>query len=351
MIEITKKPFGKLSDGREATLYVLKVPQGMSVALTDYGAAIVQLHVPDRRGVLKDVTLGYDDVRGYEEGQSHFGCTTGRFGNRIRDGRLPVGDEVYQLERNDGGRHHLHGGVVGFGKFLWDAEIITDGVRFSRVSPHGEEGYPGNLTVHVTFTLNPASELSIRYEAVTDAPTHVNLTNHAYFNLAGHDAGTILKHKLCLSAQAFIPVDDTLIPTGEIASVEGTALDFRSPEVIGARIDVDEPQMRLGRGYDHCFVIEGRPGILRLAGSLVDPASGRLMEVLTTEPGMQFYTGNFLDGTQIGKGGAKHPFRGGLCLETQHFPDSPNQPTFPSTLLEPGERYETETIYRFTVVP
>lgn len=350
MIEITKKTFGTLSDGSEASLYVLKVPDGMSVALTDFGATIVQMHVPDRRGVLKDVTLGYDQARGYEEGRSHFGCTTGRYGNRIRDGRLPVGDEVYQLERNDG-QQHLHGGVKGFGQFLWQAEVVTDGVRFSRVSPHGEEGYPGNLTVHVTFTLNPANELSIRYDAVTDAPTHVNLTNHAYFNLAGHDAGTIINHKLCLAAKAFIPVDDTLIPTGEIASVEDTALDFRDPTRIGDRIDSTEPQMVLGRGYDHCFVVDGRPGTLRLAGSLVDPSSGRLMEVLTTEPGMQFYTGNFLDGTQVGKGGVKHPFRGGLCLETQHFPDSPNQPQFPSTLLAPGERYESETIYRFTVVP
>jgi len=331
MIEITKKPFGTLSDGSEASLYVLKVPDGMSVALTDFGATIVQMHVPDRRGVQKDVTLGYDHAGGYEQGRSHFGC-------------------VYQLERNDG-QQHLHGGVKGFGQVLWQAEVATDGVRFSRVSPHGEEGYPGNLTVHVTFTLNPASELSIRYEAVTDAPTHVNLTNHAYFNLAGHDAGTILNHKLCLAAKAFIPVDETLIPTGEIASVEGTALDFRDPVRIGERIDSSEPQMLLGRGYDHCFVVDGRPGTLRLAGSLVDPSSGRLMEVLTTEPGMQFYTGNFLDGTQIGKGGVKHPFRGGLCLETQHFPDSPNQPQFPSTLLAPGERYESETIYRFTVVP
>ncbi|MFM7606388.1 MAG: aldose epimerase family protein [Prosthecobacter sp.] len=351
MIEISKKPFGTLSDGREAALYVLQVQDGMSVALTDYGAAIVQLHVPDRLGLMKDVVLGYDDVRGYEDGHSHFGCTTGRYGNRIRDGRLPVGDEVYQLERNDGGCHHLHGGLMGFGKFLWDAQIIPDGVRFSRVSLHGEEGYPGNLNVHIAFTLNPASELSIRYEAVSDAPTHVNLTNHAYFNLAGHDSSTILNHKLCLSAQTFIPVDDTLIPTGEIASVEDTVLDFRSPEVIGSRIDADELQLRRGRGYDHCFVVEGRSGILRLAGSLVDPASGRLMEVLTTEPGVQLYTGNFLDGTQIGKGGVSHPFRSGLCLETQHFPDSPNQPAFPSTLLQPGERYATETIYRFTVVP
>ncbi|MBL9132145.1 MAG: galactose mutarotase [Verrucomicrobiaceae bacterium] len=350
MIEITKRPFGKLADGREATLFLLKVPEGMSVALTDYGAAIVQVHVPDRRGVLKDVTLGYDDVSGYEAGNSHFGCTTGRYGNRIRDGRLPVGDEVYQLERNNGA-HHLHGGVTGFGKFLWDAEVLANGVRFTRVSPHGEEGYPGNLTVRVTFTLNPASELGIRYEAATDAPTHVNLTNHAYFNLAGHDAGTIVTHKLNLAARAFIPVDETLIPTGEIASVEGTALDFRELTRIGDRIDATEPQMVLGRGYDHCFVIDGRPGVLRFAGSLADPASGRLMEVLTTEPGMQFYTGNFLDGTQIGKGGVKHPWRGGLCLETQHYPDSPNQPHFPSTLLKPGERYETETIYRFTVVP
>lgn len=350
MIEITTKPFGTLSDGSEASLYVLKVPEGMSVSLTDFGATLVQIRVPDRRGVFKDVTLGYDHAAGYEQGRSHFGCTTGRYANRIRDGRLPVGEEVYQLERNDG-QQHLHGGLRGFGQHVWQAQILADGVRFSRLSPHGEEGYPGNLAVHVTYTLNPASELSIRYEAVTDAPTHVNLTNHAYFNLAGHDAGTILDHKLCLAAKAFIPVDESLIPTGEIASVEGTALDFLDPTRIGDRIDSNEPQMLLARGYDHCFVVDGRPGTLRLAGSLADPSSGRLMEVLTTEPGMQFYTGNFLDGTQMGKGGAKHPFRGALCLETQHFPDSPNQPDFPSTLLLPGEEYETETIYRFTVVP
>jgi aldose 1-epimerase len=350
MIEITKRPFGTLADGRGATLFVLKVPEGMSVALTDYGASIVQVNVPDRRGVLKDVTLGYDDVRGYEAGNSHFGCTTGRYANRICDGRLPVGDEVYQLERNDGAQH-LHGGVHGFGRFLWDAEMLPNGVRFTRVSPHGEEGYPGNLTVRVTFTLNPANELGMLYKAETDASTHVNLTNHAYFNLAGHDAGTILNHKLCLAARQFIPVNDALIPMGEIASVEGTALDFRDVTRIGDRIDATEPQMVPGRGYDHCFVVDGRPGVLRLAGSVVDPGSGRLMEVLTTEPGMQLYTGNFLDGTQVGKGGVNYPFRGGLCLETQHFPDSPNQPNFPSTLLVPGERHESETIYRFTVVP
>ena len=350
MTQITQKPFGRLADGREATLFMLTIPDGMSVALTDYGASIVQVNVPDRRGVLKDVTLGYDDVSGYETGRSCFGCTIGRYGNRIRDGRLPVGDEVYQLPRNDGDQH-LHGGLLGFGKHLWDAEIIPRGVRFTRVSPHGEEGYPGNLTVRVSITLSPAYELGIVYEAETDAATHVNLTNHAYFNLAGHNAGSILPQKLSLAAKHFIPVDETLIPTGEKASVEGTALDFRELTRIGDRIEAPERQLELGRGYDHCLVVDGKPDVLRLAGSAVDVTSGRLMEVLTTEPGMQLYTGNFLDGTEVGKGGVKYPYRGGFCLETQHFPDSPNQPDFPSTLLEPGELYESETIYRFTVVP
>ena len=350
MTEVTQKPFGKLADGREATLFLLNVPEGMSVALTDYGASIVQVNVPDRRGVLKDVTLGYDDVSGYESGRAYFGCTVGRYGNRIRDGRLPVGDEVFQLPRNNG-EQHLHGGLLGFGKCLWDAEVIERGVRFTRVSPHGEEGYPGNLTVRVSITLSPANELGIVYEAETDTATHVNLTNHAYFNLSGHDSGTMLHQKLSLATKRYIPVDDALIPTGEIASVEGTALDFRELTRIGDRIEAPERQLELGRGYDHCLVVDGRPGVLRLAGSAVDPGSGRLMEVLTTEPGMQLYSGNFLDGTEVGKGGTHYGHRSGFCLETEHFPDSPNQQNFPSTLLEPGELYESETIYRFTVVP
>ncbi len=350
MIEITQQPFGTLKDGRAATLFVLKARGGMRVAVTDYGASIVQLHVPDRKGVVKDVTAGYDDVRGYEEGRSYFGCTVGRYGNRIADGRLPVNGEVYQLPRNDG-EQHLHGGLLGFGRFLWDAEVIEDGVCFTRVSPHGEDGYPGTLTARVWVTLNAVGELSLRYEAVTDAWTHVNLTNHAYFNLAGHDAGPVLDHRICISAQRFIPVNESLIPTGEMASVEDTALDFRDLHAIGERINSTEPQMVLGRGYDHCYVIDGRPGVLRLAASVVHQSSGRMMEVLTTEPGMQFYSGNFLDGTQIGKGGARHVHRSGFCLETQHFPDSPNQPAFPSTQLGPQDRYESETIYRFTVIP
>ncbi len=350
MIEITQRPFSTLTDGREAKLYTLKVPQGMSVALCDFGATIVKIEVPDRRGVMADVTLGYDDVRGYEAGRSHFGCAVGRYGNRIANGSFKIDTYRYQLPQNDG-EQHLHGGEQGFGKHWWDAQVVADGVCFTRVSPHGEEGYPGTLTVKITYTLNPAHELSIRYEATTDAATHVNLTNHAYFNLAGHSAGSIVNHKLLLNAKQFTPVNEVLIPTGELQSVEGTALDFREVTRIGDRIDTDEIQMVRGRGYDHNFVVRGESGTLRMAAAVTDPRSGRLMEVLTTEPGMQFYSGNFLNGTEIGKGGVKYEHRGGLCLETQHFPDSPNQPEFPSTLLLPGQRYESETIYRFTVVP
>ncbi|MBK8092494.1 MAG: galactose mutarotase [Verrucomicrobiaceae bacterium] len=351
MIEITRQPFGKLADGREASLFTLKAANGIRLALTDYGAAIVQLHTPDRRGKLQDITLGYDDVRGYEQGSSYFGCTVGRYGNRIAGGHLPVNEHTHQLACNDG-PHHLHGGLVGFGRHLWDAEETEGGVCFTRVSPHGEDGYPGTLTARVWITLNAVGELSLRYQAVTDAWTHVNLTNHAYFNLAGHAAGTVLDHKLCLSARSYIPIDAGFIPLGHIADVEDTALDFRNPSRIGDRIDsTTDEQIVRGRGYDHCFVIDGRPGILRLAASVLEPISGRLMEVLTTEPSMQFYSGNFLNGTQQGKGGVKYAYRSGLCLETQHFPDSPNQPAFPSTLLSPEERYESETIYRFTTVP
>jgi aldose 1-epimerase len=335
-------------------MFTLKNAHGLEVRAISYGATIVSLRVPDREGRLDDVVLGHDDLDGYLKSSPYFGCVVGRYGNRIAGGRFALDGRSYQLATNDG-PNHLHGGKQGFDKKVWDAEPFqrddAAGVVFSLVSPDGDEGYPGNLKVRVTCTLNDRDELAFDYLATTDQPTPVNLTQHSYFNLAGHGSGDVLGHELTIFASRFTPVDATLIPTGVLAPVEGTPFDFRRPTPIGARIAEDHEQLRYGRGYDHNWVLDRQGDGPVHAARLADPKSGRVMDVHTTEPGIQFYAGNFLDGTITGKAGQVYRHRGGLCLETQHFPDSPNKPSFPPVVLKPGQTYATTTVYRFTTAP
>lgn len=347
--------FGCLSCGEESRLYSLRLADGFRADLTDYGATLVRLFTPDRNGILADVVLGFGSVPDYEEKSPYFGCTIGRVGNRIRGGKFELRGQACQLAINNqpgGIPSHLHGGQRGFDKRLWSAETIPDdnapAVRFSRRSPDGEEGYPGNLDVTVTYTLTTDHELRIDYRATTDAATPFNPTNHSYFNLLGEGDGTVLGHELVLAAERFTPVNAGLIPTGELAIVSGTPFDFRTPHAIGARIDGCDEQLRFGGGYDHNFVLAAssrrEP---TLAAIVSEPALGRSMEVLTTEPGVQLYTGNSLDGGLTGKSGRSYPRHAGFCLETQHFPDAPNQPHFPPIVLDPGAVFKSTTIYRF----
>jgi aldose 1-epimerase len=344
---VKKTVFGKTQDGREAHLYTLSNKSGMEVAITDFGGTVVSIKVPDRNGKMGDVILGYDTLDGYENGSAYFGATVGRYANRIGGAKFSLDGKEFTLPKNNGA-NHLHG---GFNKVLWDAEPASGkagpSLRLHSLSKDGEEGFPGNLSVNVVFTLTDANELKMEYTATTDKKTVVNLTNHCYFNLAG--SGTILDNKLTLHASRFTPVDSGLIPTGELRSVAGTPFDFRESTTVGARIDQDEEQLKLGHGYDHNWVLDA--GITEkpsLAATLLEPASGRVLEVFTTEPGIQIYTGNFLDGTIHGKGGTVYERRSAICLETQHFPDSPNHPDFPSTTLAPGKTYHTVTIYKFS---
>jgi aldose 1-epimerase len=345
---VTRAPFGTLPDGRAVELFTLANGAGMNVAIMTYGATIVSLETPDRTGRPGDVVLGYDSLAGYLRASPYFGSIVGRYGNRIGGGRFTLDGRTFQLTTNDG-PNHLHGGVVGFDKVLWQAEpTATDSsasVAFTYVSPDGEEGYPGTLRARVTYTLDPGNRLTVDYQAATDAPTPVNLTQHSYFNLSG--ASDILSHQLVLAADRYTPVDSTLIPTGELAPVEGTPFDFRTPTAIGARIAQDDEQLRRGRGYDHNFVLIREGAGLVFSARVTDSTSGRVLEIFTTEPGIQFYSGNFLDGTITGKGGKVYSHRSGFCLETQHFPDSPNQPDFPGTILRPGEEYRSTTVFAF----
>ena len=341
--------FGTTKAGDAVQLYTLTNSKGMIARLTNYGATLVELHVPDRRGEFADVVLGFPDVSGYEGDQNqYFGCIAGRVANRIAGGSFELGGLIYELPCNDGGKNHLHGGNVGFGRRIWEAEGVSvedgEGILFRYVSPAGEEGYPGTLTSEVTYTLTEDNELVVDYTATTDASTPVNLTHHSYFNLAGHGTGTILDHVLRIDADRYTPTDDGLIPTGNLAPVRGTPLDFLRNHRIGERIGEldDTPAI----GYDHNFALARADGELRFACRLEDPGSGRILELFTTEPGLQFYTGNFLMG-QTGKSGATYEHRGGLCLEAQHFPDSVNHPGFPSTILRPGETYTQTTSHRF----
>jgi aldose 1-epimerase len=346
-------PFGTLPSGEPVQVYTLTNANGLEVRAIDFGGVILSLRVPDREGLLDDVVLGFDELAPYTDRSPYFGSLIGRYGNRIREGRFELDGRTYALAVNNG-PNHLHGGVRGFDKRLWRAEPFERagevGVTFSYTSPDGEEGYPGTLDVRVTYTLTDRDELAFEYHATTDRATPVNLTQHTYFNLTGDGGRDILGHELMLNASHFTPVDATLIPTGEIVHVFGGPFDFTSPTAIGARIGADDEQLRHGGGYDHNFVLNGGPeGEMRLAARVHEPMSGRVMEVHTTEPGVQFYAGNFLDGTLTGKGGVVYRHRTGFCLETQHFPDSPNVPHFPSTILRPGEVYRSRTVYAFSV--
>jgi aldose 1-epimerase len=345
---IEKKPFGKTADGKDVDLYVLTNASGMTAKVMTYGAILTELDVPDRDGKMADVVLGFDDLKGYLGGHPFFGATVGRVANRIARGKFTLDGKEYTLAKNNG-PNALHGGMKGFDKKVWQAEQVPAdngvAVKFTCTSPDGEEGYPGTLTASVTYTLTNANELRLDYTATTDKATPVNLSNHSYFNLAGQSSGDILGHELTLEAEKYTPVDDTLIPTGKIESVKGTPLDFTTPHKIGERIKElrGDPV-----GYDHNFVLNGGGKKLALGARVVEPRSGRVMEMLTTEPGVQFYTGNFLDGSNKGKGGAVYNKHAGFCLEAQHFPDSVNHANFPSVILRPGQTYKQTTVYKFS---
>lgn len=350
---ITRAPFGTALDGMPVEAFTLVNGTGMELRAMSYGAIILSIKVRDARGVMGDVVLGYDSLAGYVRNSPYFGAVVGRYGNRIAKGRFTLDGTAYTLAVNNG-PNALHGGLRGFDKAIWKAESTRSdsgaSVAFTLVSPDGDEGYPGTLTVRVTYTLMSArNEIVIDYEGATDRATPVNLTNHSYFNLAGAGTGDILGHLLTLEADRMTPVDSTLIPTGKITPVSGTPFDFRTPTAIGARIDAKDEQIKNGGGYDHNFVLNRTgPGLVH-AARVTDPASGRTLDVSTTEPGVQFYTGNFLDGTITGKGGLTYKRRYAFCLETQHFPDSPNHANFPSTILRPESTYRSRTIFAFGV--
>ena len=348
---IKGETFGTLDDGSMAHIYTLVNTGGMAARITDYGATVVSLSVADKNGVFGDVVLGYDSLADYVKGTSYFGCVVGRYGNRIAKGKLSLNGAEYSLAVNDG-MNHLHGGIAGFNRKMWRAQELQEsdavGLKLTYTSRDGEEGYPGNLDVTVTYRLTGNNELKIDYRAKTDKPTVLNLTNHSYFNLKGAGNGDILGHEMLLNADRLTPVDKGLIPTGELGAVEGTPMDFRQPTRIGDRIEENYEQLVFGLGYDHNWVLNKEDAELSLAARVYEPESGRVMEVFTIEPGVQFYTGNFLDGSAIGKGGISYKHRYGFCLETQHFPDSPNKPEFPSVVLNPGDEYASTTVYAFT---
>jgi len=350
-----RAPFGTTPAGEVVEQIELANAHGLRMSVLSYGGVIRTLHLPDRAGAFVDVALGYDTLDGYLTDTAYLGALVGRVANRIRAGRMTVEGRPLTLAQNADG-NHLHGGMRGFDKAVWRMEPFerddAAGVVLSHVSPDGDEGYPGTLRVEVTYTLDDGNRLHVDYRATSDAVTPVNLTQHGYFNLHGAGRGDILDHELTLNASRFTPVDDALIPTGELRPVAGTPFDFTTPHRIGARIGQADEQLRLGRGYDHNFVIDPRDGDdLALAARLTEPHSGRGVDVYTTEPGIQFYSGNFLDGSAVGKGGHPYRYRTGLALETQHFPDAPNHPEFPSILLRPGAEYRTSTIYHFVVRP
>ena len=347
-MKIDERIFGQTTSAKTVSLYTLTNDQGMVVKISDYGGTITSISVPDRQGQFADVVLGFDEFAPYSDHGAYFGCLVGRFANRIAGGRFILDGQPYTLAVNNG-PNHLHGGLKGFDKAIWTAAPFTApgaaGLTLTTFSPAGEEGYPGDLTVTVTYTLTNENALRIAYQAAAAAPTILNLTNHTYFNLL--PGGDILDHALTLHAPAFTPVDAALIPTGELRPVHGTPFDFTSPTPIGARIHDDDEQLRFAGGYDHNWVLDS-PGELTLAATVHEPANGRFLETYTTQPGVQFYSGNFLDGALTGKDNTRYTKRSGFCLETQHFPDSPNQPAFPTTRLNPGEEYAQTTVYQFS---
>ena len=349
-MSISKQRFGEMPGGKTASLYTLSNANGMKVKVTDYGGTVVSIFAPDRNGEFGDVALGFKTLAEYQEKSPYFGCVTGRYANRIADGNFTLEGKKYSLALNTG-KNHLHGGVKGFDKHLWSAEVDEDdiAVTFTRTSPDGEEGYPGALVCKVTYTLTNDNELRIDYKATTDKPTVLNLTNHTYFNLAGEGAPTILEHELSIMSDHFVATDDTNIPTA-IAPVVGTPMDFRTYHKIGARIEGDHQQLKFGKGYDHTWVIRRDDEGLAHAVTLKDLSSGRIMEIHTDQPGIQFYSGNYLDGTLVGKSGKPYPLRSGLCLETQVFPDSPNhqgEEGWKSCVLKPGETYKHVVVHKF----
>lgn len=348
---VEKQPFGKTAEGLPVDAYTLTNKNGAKVKIITYGARVVSIDVPDRGGKLGDVALGYDDLPGYEKDSSYLGPIVGRYGNRIAKGRFTLDGQTYTLAQNNNG-NHLHGGLRGFDKVVWTGKgaVVAGAARLklTYLSKDQEEGYPGNLSVTVVYTWTNRDELKIEYSAQTDKATVLNLTNHAYFNLSGAGVGDILNHEMRLNALRFTPTDATSIPTGELRSVKGTPLDFITATAIGKRIEDKYEQLISGAGYDHNFVLNKPSGKLGQAAEVYESTSGRVLRVYTTEPGVQFYSGNFLNGA-IGKQGLAYPRRSGFCLETQHFPDSPNKPKFPSTVLRPGGRYTQTTIYQFSV--
>jgi aldose 1-epimerase len=351
--KISKADFGKTKDGVAVQIFTLTNASGMELRISTYGGVIVSLKTPDRTGAMGDVVLGFDSLDGYlNPKEPYFGALIGRYGNRIGHAKFSLDGKAYTLPANDG-VNSLHGGTRGFDKYVWTPKQLSDGgLELTILSKDGDQGYPGNLHVTVVYHLTDANEVRIDYTATTDKDTVVNLTNHAYYNLKGAGNGDILDHILTLNASKFTPVDAGLIPTGELKPVTGTPFDFTKPTAIGARINQGDEQLKLGHGYDHNWVIDTKPGFqspVHVAARVEEPSTGRVMEVSTTEPGIQFYTGNFLDGTLTGKGGKVYPTRAALCLETQHFPDSPNHPDFPTTELKLGQTYKTTTIYKFSV--
>ena len=342
---ISRNNFGIGPDGEEVYLYTIKNENGVEVSITNFGGAITSIKVPDRDGVFGDVVLGYETLDEYVKNPRYLGALIGRHANRIDRGKFSLNGVEYQLAQNNG-KNHLHGGTKGFDKRVWNATETADGLHLEYFSKDGEENYPGNLNVSVDYSLNDENELRIDYHATTDKDTIVNLTNHSYFNLAGH--GTILDHELTLFSESYIPVREDLVPYGEIHVVEGTPMDFRTTHTIGERLNELIPEISYSQGYDHTFSLRGLDGSIRWVARLREPVSGRVMEVFTTQPGMQVYSGNFLDGSLKGKGGVAYQKYAGLCLETQHFPDAPNQPDFPSTVLRVAETYNETTIYKFT---
>ena len=343
--QVTKQPFGKTPDGTPVDVYTLK-DGALEARIITYGGIVISLKVPDKSGKSADVVLGYDSLDGYLAKGPYFGAIIGRYGNRIAGGKFTLDGKTHSIPPNDG-PNALHGGPRGFDKVVWKAQEIPHGIELSHVSPDGDQGFPGTLTALVRYTLS-GKDLKIEYSATTDKNTVLNLTNHSYFNLAGQGNGDILKHEVKLNAGRFTPVNDVLIPTGELATVDGTPFDFRKSTAVGARINDDNEQLRRGKGYDHNWVLDSGGGKLAEAAEVYEPTTGRVMQVWTDQPGVQFYTGNFLDGTITGKDGKVYQQRAALCLETQHFPDSPNLPNFPSTELKPGQKYHTVTIYRFS---
>jgi aldose 1-epimerase len=344
--------YGVTREGKELFLYTLKNDNNVTVKITNYGCRIIELHTPDNKGNVKDIVLGFDHPDDYQKDNPYFGSILGRYANRIARGQFVLDGIEYQLARNNNA-NHLHGGRTGFDSVIWDGDLEEHDegkpttLCLTYLSPDGEENYPGNLATTVKYALTNENELIIEYQATTDRRTIVNLSNHSYFDLAGEDAPDILDHEIRINADSFTPINENFIPTGEIEKVDGTPLDFREFHTIGERIESEHEQIKCGKGYDHNFVLDNGDGSLSHAATVRESNSGRMLEVYTTEPGMQFYTGNWLEGNLTGKSGKTYEFRDALCLETQHFPDSPNNPQFPDTVLSPGERFESKTIYKF----